>query len=517
MKKMPKKEYTPEFKELAVKRVKAGQSVSAVARKLWLIEQTLRNWVKSTAAGKLNGSGSKVLAPEQTELSRVRAEPMIGGKYFVVNVVNVLLMLCGIPLESIGTIGRLNYGASELYFPVFIVVAILINFRAIQRLSQNSAWVALSLLVIAYTVPRTVSPGMPELAAATKIIYLYVLSLGIAISIHGTRQIELVPLVTPVLALMLTYAIIVSTALAGSGMVDIYYVDRSHPYWGKVRQLFAMSLTPNNLAMLLTPALIFSFLSASHTLSVKRRVIGFGVSLLALIALLLTQSKTTVLGASAILFCIARFSTPIRKSTIKRILLLTSIALVGIYIVASHFVALSIDSDPEFLVGPYVAKSDHRQVGDFTVFESQYLELKRIAIYAFRQSPILGLGLGHFNQFASDYAAGHALVLHTENPLPHSLYFGILSEGGLLAMSLLIVMVVTFFRMALSQVRRGDEPSRWAFIGLSYFLLEGINTDVQYSRYFWILVGAVFSVTLSRDSGLQQYRDTAEANRMEKA
>lgn len=74
LKKIPKQEYTAEFKELSVKRVKAGQSIGAVARELGLIEQTLRNWVKAAAAGKLNGPGSKVVTPEQMELSRVRAE-----------------------------------------------------------------------------------------------------------------------------------------------------------------------------------------------------------------------------------------------------------------------------------------------------------------------------------------------------------------------------------------------------------------------------------------------------------
>ncbi len=72
--KIPKQEYTAEFKELAVKRVKAGQSVGAVAKDLGLIEQTLRNWVKAAAAGKLNGAGTKVITPEQMELSRLRAE-----------------------------------------------------------------------------------------------------------------------------------------------------------------------------------------------------------------------------------------------------------------------------------------------------------------------------------------------------------------------------------------------------------------------------------------------------------
>lgn len=72
--KIPKQEYTGEFKELAVKRVRGGQSVGAVARELGLVEQTLRNWVKAAAAGKLNGVGAKAVTPEQMELSRLRAE-----------------------------------------------------------------------------------------------------------------------------------------------------------------------------------------------------------------------------------------------------------------------------------------------------------------------------------------------------------------------------------------------------------------------------------------------------------
>lgn len=74
MKKIPKQEYTAEFKSLAVKRVKDGLTVGAAARELGLIEQTLRNWVKAADAGRLNGVGAKPVTPEQMELSRVRAE-----------------------------------------------------------------------------------------------------------------------------------------------------------------------------------------------------------------------------------------------------------------------------------------------------------------------------------------------------------------------------------------------------------------------------------------------------------
>jgi transposase len=72
--KIPKQEYTAEFKELAVKRVKGGQGIGAVAKDLGLVEQTLRNWVKAAKAGKLKAPGAKTVTPEEMELSRLRAE-----------------------------------------------------------------------------------------------------------------------------------------------------------------------------------------------------------------------------------------------------------------------------------------------------------------------------------------------------------------------------------------------------------------------------------------------------------
>ena len=73
MYKIPKPEYTAEFKELAVKRVKDGQGIRAVAKDLGLVEQTLRNWVKAAERGRLNEKAKKV-TEEQMELSRLRAE-----------------------------------------------------------------------------------------------------------------------------------------------------------------------------------------------------------------------------------------------------------------------------------------------------------------------------------------------------------------------------------------------------------------------------------------------------------
>lgn len=44
---MARAKYTPEFKLEAVRLVKAGQSIAAVAAILKIADQTLHNWVKA--------------------------------------------------------------------------------------------------------------------------------------------------------------------------------------------------------------------------------------------------------------------------------------------------------------------------------------------------------------------------------------------------------------------------------------------------------------------------------------
>lgn len=72
--KIPKQAYTTEFKELAVKRVKDGQTAGAVAKELGLIEQTLRNWVNASADGRLQGAGATdalaLKSPKRPKLNR---------------------------------------------------------------------------------------------------------------------------------------------------------------------------------------------------------------------------------------------------------------------------------------------------------------------------------------------------------------------------------------------------------------------------------------------------------------
>ncbi len=63
-----------EYKQEAVRLVASGQKVSAAAKALGIVEQTLANWVKADKAGQLRGLSSEQLSAERMENIRLRAE-----------------------------------------------------------------------------------------------------------------------------------------------------------------------------------------------------------------------------------------------------------------------------------------------------------------------------------------------------------------------------------------------------------------------------------------------------------
>jgi transposase len=74
MVKTPRKAYTLELKQEAVRPVESGRRISEAARSLGVVEQTLSNWVRAHRAVKLRGLGNRSeLTAEQMEIRQLRA------------------------------------------------------------------------------------------------------------------------------------------------------------------------------------------------------------------------------------------------------------------------------------------------------------------------------------------------------------------------------------------------------------------------------------------------------------
>lgn len=67
-------QYTLEFKREAVRLARGGEAISSVAKTLGISGQSLHNWVKAAAAGKLREVAGKSISAEQMEIARLKAE-----------------------------------------------------------------------------------------------------------------------------------------------------------------------------------------------------------------------------------------------------------------------------------------------------------------------------------------------------------------------------------------------------------------------------------------------------------
>jgi transposase len=73
--KTPRSDFTLEFKKEAVRLVHGGQRQSEVSAALGISGQTLHNWVKADASGRLTERpGVKAISQEQMEIGRLKAE-----------------------------------------------------------------------------------------------------------------------------------------------------------------------------------------------------------------------------------------------------------------------------------------------------------------------------------------------------------------------------------------------------------------------------------------------------------
>ncbi|MEO8723947.1 MAG: transposase [Sphingobium sp.] len=66
--------YTLEFKQEAVRLVRGGEKLASAARTLGVSAQSLDNWVKAEAAGRLRDVRGKSLTAEQMEIARLKSE-----------------------------------------------------------------------------------------------------------------------------------------------------------------------------------------------------------------------------------------------------------------------------------------------------------------------------------------------------------------------------------------------------------------------------------------------------------
>jgi O-antigen ligase len=128
-----------------------------------------------------------------------------------------------------------------------------------------------------------------------------------------------------------------------------------------------------------------------------------------------------------------------------------------------------------------------------------YFRIKQVALRAFADHPIAGLGLDRFHTATTAaYHDGRLPQLYSEID-PHSTFIGRLAETGIIGGVTLVGLWIAWIGMARDSARSAvGLAAAAAFAGL---LVNTTNADVMNFRFLWVIVGLMRGL---QDNGLQE-------------
>jgi hypothetical protein len=272
---------------------------------------------------------------------------------------------------------------------------------------------------------------------------------------------------------------------------------KSYPYLGNIYRAQALTGSPNMLVSFLMLGILFSW--ARFLLVPGHRLINLAGLGLMLVALFLTFSRDVliVLACMIIIHFLSLPATSQANQNTRLMTILTVFLMIAAYIFLSHFVVTSNNGTAihELVSGEYIkGEKPLFMFGEpnngYAIYPSIYLELKEMAFRAFLDSGGVGVGGGNFNQYLS--------VLKSEGLYPekftawdpHSTYFGVLAEHGLIG--LMTVWGILTFLCRKSLLRIQSLANR-DFVSIGFagvFLgvaIEAVCVDIMNFRQYWVL------------------------------
>jgi hypothetical protein len=164
-------------------------------------------------------------------------------------------------------------------------------------------------------------------------------------------------------------------------------------------------------------------------------------------------------------------------------------------VVAIRDVTFHHGRDPSIGPPPYVHASHQEHLGARTATASVtydlmgYYLLKRVAWEGFQHRPIIGIGVGGFNDEAERAYQAGKLDATFRRLDPHSTWCGRLVEAGLLGVLTLLVLWGGFIRRGVRlarPARHTDWVPGMVLAGLVGLLVNSPNVDIMHFRFLWV-------------------------------
>ncbi|MCP4395914.1 MAG: hypothetical protein GY801_01190 [bacterium] len=426
------------------------------------------------------------------------------------------LYICAIPFQRLW---ELPYVGHQLQLPEIIFLPFsFVALRNAARLFSKEFWRLLDIAVLLWPLVKVIPcihnginrTNILDIAGAIYLVILYFF-IRLIIDRRLLRQIQRLTILSALIA-----GILGGIGWSLSMFFDIHTrlswpATIPYPYLGYIARAQAFTASPNMLASILMIGIIFQYSLLLNNKSGRGKALG--VLGFLLLCFLLTFSKTIMCLIAGLVIASYAYYTkkkPQTRSLKIRILVYGAVLVcVLIYILGSHIVIAR--NDPEALAGFYEKSYisleplwNFRLYGvNYAVYATNYLHNKFSSLHAIVSSRGWGVGPGGYNAFIGELQALGKHPASFPQWDPHSTYFGILAELGILGLAELMVMWGLAAHIILKQLgRRSDlDPLVFGLAGIFMAIaVEAIATDVMNFRQYWWLLAVTSGLNFSTDS-----------------
>ena len=298
-------------------------------------------------------------------------------------------------------------------------------------------------------------------------------------------------------AIFLSFAISILSIISiwvpiGHG-IDLVF-PKQFPVLGIIHRGEGFSITPNMQASILLVFLCL-FLSTTTNNRSHQKWLFFSLGAFSLI---LTGSKVLITAFFSFLIACSTWLVS-RLGWPPNLFRILGIAGIILYMSFLHLPCMTDGQYQQLESAAYLqGNQTYRPFSGVTCRASTYTLLKEKAVGFFLTHPVSGIGSGQFTKGIRQQQHIGAYPASAPVYAPHSIYFGILAENGLIGAFLLLIWIILWMRtMTRVSFHRDQHPILDALrLILLFFLLEGMAMDVMNHRGLWVVAGITIGVIM---------------------
>jgi len=285
----------------------------------------------------------------------------------------------------------------------------------------------------------------------------------------------------------------------------------SFPYLGNIYRAYStFGVNAKFVSSYLTISFPISLALLLNSKAGKKRLFYYITLILFICVLFFTFSRGWLGLAVAAYLVLARFKKPEWYYSYLRVLIAIFIVLFGLFICLVSrwqfvdFQIKKITVENSTNIKPTIAFADHSDAlekvsAEIGYIDTAYYRLKKVAIEMILDSPLIGVGLGRFNDEIRRYKEKEKLPDIFPAMDPHCMILGKAAQTGLIGLIALIILWGKSIRKALNMSFTSSDNYlqiiSWAlFSSMVGLIIQSIDMDIMNFRFLWFSFALVFII-----------------------